>query len=129
MLKKIKNFFNYSLSTNEIIKLLKMHMMKVSGKCTEIDPKNLYLVDINDCIHGADFVILYEWNGLHWEICFDREVTAYGSFVAEERYKSENMRSFRSLEGVYVSTTKKRRIVVYVEGKRPGKLWLKRKKY
>lgn len=124
MLKKIKNFFNWPLTTNEIIKLLQEHMMKVcQEKFADINPADLYLVEMKNLIQGSDFVILYQWNDLHWELTFDREVSAYSRYVARDRYEESSRESFSSLKFLYCIGKK---IYVSVIGKSPDKLKLKR---
>lgn len=125
MFTKIKNFFNWPLTTKEIIKLLQEHMMKVcSGKSADINPEDLYLVEMKNLIQGPDFVILYQWNDLHWELRFDREASAYSLYVARERYEYSRKESFSNLKFLYCIGQK---VYVLVTGKSPDKLKLKRK--
>lgn len=127
MLTKILNFFNWPLTTNEIIWLLKEHMMKVcNGRYGHIYADDLTLVDLKTLLK-LDFVIVYEWDGLFWEVDFQRNVSAYSKEIVRERYEGSSMEKFATLEGLYVCVTLQRKIFVSVKGNKASKLKLKRK--
>lgn len=130
MFTKIKNFFNYPLTTKEIIKLLQEHMKNVcSGKSADINPEDLYLVEVKNVINGTDFVIVYEWDDLYWELTFDRDVSAYSRYVARERYEDSKKENFSSLKRMFLYASGNRFISVSVRGKNPDKLKLRRNAY
>lgn len=89
--KKFKNFLGLPLTTREAIALIKEHMLKVScSACENIDPSDFKLKEIHSFPKGYDWVIVYYFRNLFWEVSMDRNVRAYTDETAKHRYDGES---------------------------------------